>query len=434
MSVGPRGGAGGPGRGDARRGGRGGRRAGRSATRASARPRCSPRSALSALAVGDARGRLAARRRGRARGRRRRAALVALGILAALLYRRPRADRAAGRSARSRSGCRSPLGGETASLLIPLYGVIAAGALAEAFRWLRRGTGPDALDVAEAAAAPAAALRADRARRRRGALRACRRCTRPTSRWRSRTSASSTPRSRCCWRLLRRRRLDPGAAARRVLARRAGSRCVFAAVGFYEYATGHLLLSNAKVQEANDLKPYFRVNSLFFDPNIYGRFLALTMIALAADAAVERASAAPCCSSRVALGGAVGGAGALAVAVELRGAARRASPCSAALRWSPLAGARRGRRLGARAAVGVVLLAPGALEIDTRSDGLAGQGDQRPLRPRQRRAVDGPRPAGVGLRLRLVRRALPGPRGRALRAAWRPSRTRSRSRWPPSRA
>jgi O-antigen ligase len=62
----------------------------------------------------------------------------------------------------------------------------------------------------------------------------------------------------------------------------AGLSVVFALVGFYEYATGHLLLSNAKVQEANDLKPYFRVNSLFFDPNIYGRFLALTMIALAA--------------------------------------------------------------------------------------------------------------------------------------------------------
>ena len=35
--------------------------------------------------------------------------------------------------------------------------------------------------------------------------------------------------------------------------------------------------------EANEIKPYFRVNSLFFDPNIYGRFLALTMIVLAAS-------------------------------------------------------------------------------------------------------------------------------------------------------
>jgi len=56
---------------------------------------------------------------------------------------------------------------------------------------------------------------------------------------------------------------------------------VFAAVGFLEFGTGRLLISNAKVLHANEIKPYFRVNSLFFDPNIYGRFLALTMIALA---------------------------------------------------------------------------------------------------------------------------------------------------------
>jgi O-antigen ligase len=55
----------------------------------------------------------------------------------------------------------------------------------------------------------------------------------------------------------------------------------FAAIGFLEFATGHLLISNAKVLSANEIKPYFRVNSLFFDPNIYGRFLALTMIVLA---------------------------------------------------------------------------------------------------------------------------------------------------------
>ncbi|MDX6664483.1 MAG: hypothetical protein QOG68_689 [Solirubrobacteraceae bacterium] len=55
----------------------------------------------------------------------------------------------------------------------------------------------------------------------------------------------------------------------------------FAAVGFFEFGTGRLLISNAKVLHANEIKPYFRVNSLFFDPNIYGRFLALTMIALA---------------------------------------------------------------------------------------------------------------------------------------------------------
>src|SRR4029453_3196177 len=52
-------------------------------------------------------------------------------------------------------------------------------------------------------------------------------------------------------------------------------------VGFVEYATRHLFL-NPKVIASNQLEDYFRVNSLFFDPNIYGRFLAVTMVLVAA--------------------------------------------------------------------------------------------------------------------------------------------------------
>ena len=55
----------------------------------------------------------------------------------------------------------------------------------------------------------------------------------------------------------------------------------FAGVGFVEYATKHLFL-NQKLIESNQFESYFRVNSLFYDPNIYGRFLALVMIGLAA--------------------------------------------------------------------------------------------------------------------------------------------------------
>jgi O-antigen ligase len=55
----------------------------------------------------------------------------------------------------------------------------------------------------------------------------------------------------------------------------------FAGVGFVEYATKHIFL-NQKLIESNQFESYFRVNSLFFDPNIYGRFLALVMIGLAA--------------------------------------------------------------------------------------------------------------------------------------------------------
>jgi putative inorganic carbon (HCO3(-)) transporter len=56
---------------------------------------------------------------------------------------------------------------------------------------------------------------------------------------------------------------------------------VFVAIGFGEYATRELLW-NAKVIESNQFESYFRVNSLFFDPNIYGRFLAVVMVGMAA--------------------------------------------------------------------------------------------------------------------------------------------------------
>lgn len=58
-----------------------------------------------------------------------------------------------------------------------------------------------------------------------------------------------------------------------------GLAVAFAGVGFVEYARKSLFL-NPKVVAANQYDNYFRVNSLFFDPNIYGRFLALVMIAV----------------------------------------------------------------------------------------------------------------------------------------------------------
>jgi O-antigen ligase len=54
---------------------------------------------------------------------------------------------------------------------------------------------------------------------------------------------------------------------------------VFTGIGFVEYARKQLFL-NPKVVAANEYGNYFRVNSLFFDPNIYGRFLAIVMIAV----------------------------------------------------------------------------------------------------------------------------------------------------------
>ena len=54
---------------------------------------------------------------------------------------------------------------------------------------------------------------------------------------------------------------------------------LFAGIGFVEYYRKHLFL-NPKVVAANEYSNFFRVNSLFFDPNIYGRFLALVMVAV----------------------------------------------------------------------------------------------------------------------------------------------------------
>jgi O-antigen ligase len=54
---------------------------------------------------------------------------------------------------------------------------------------------------------------------------------------------------------------------------------VFVGVGLIEYYRKTLFL-NPKVVAADLYSNYFRVNSLFFDPNIYGRFLAIVMIAV----------------------------------------------------------------------------------------------------------------------------------------------------------
>jgi O-antigen ligase len=54
---------------------------------------------------------------------------------------------------------------------------------------------------------------------------------------------------------------------------------LFAGVGFVEYFRKSLFL-NPKVVAADQYDNYFRVNSVFFDPSIYGRFLALVMIAV----------------------------------------------------------------------------------------------------------------------------------------------------------
>ena len=62
---------------------------------------------------------------------------------------------------------------------------------------------------------------------------------------------------------------------------------VFCAVGFVQYATGAVLV-NPKVMASNEYTSYFRANSLFFDPNIYGRFLVVVILAVGAVIAWSR--------------------------------------------------------------------------------------------------------------------------------------------------
>ena len=52
---------------------------------------------------------------------------------------------------------------------------------------------------------------------------------------------------------------------------------VFAIVGFYQYQTRDIF-QNPKVIYANAYAPFFRVNSVFWDPSVYGRFLVVAII------------------------------------------------------------------------------------------------------------------------------------------------------------
>jgi O-antigen ligase len=135
---------------------------------------------------------------------------------------------------------------------------------------------------------------------------------------------------------------------------------LFVLFGFWEYAARDLIW-NDEVIKSNDFHTYFRVNSLFWDPNVYGRYLALTITAIVAARLWAR-------DSRLVLGLGV------LVAVFWLGLITTFSQSSfaallvglavlAALRWSLrwTAAACAG---GAIAAVAFVLAAGGSLKID----------------------------------------------------------------------
>jgi hypothetical protein len=63
---------------------------------------------------------------------------------------------------------------------------------------------------------------------------------------------------------------------------------LFALVAFAEFGLRELLW-NDTIIAANEIHTHFRVNSLFWDPNIFGRYLAVTIVALGAVMLWQRA-------------------------------------------------------------------------------------------------------------------------------------------------
>ena len=165
-------------------------------------------------------------------------------------------------------------GGDTSNLLLPLYLVIAAGVLAYAVPRLRATPGLD--DDADGARARRAAL-LEWLLPARSCCTPCRPPTRRTSTARSSQVIFFYVPFALLFALLVRIDWTPRLAG--PLPRRSCSSLAvaFVGIGFVEYAKRELLL-NPKVISSNQFESYFRVNSLFFDPNIYGRFLATVML------------------------------------------------------------------------------------------------------------------------------------------------------------
>jgi O-antigen ligase len=67
----------------------------------------------------------------------------------------------------------------------------------------------------------------------------------------------------------------------------AGLAVIFSVIGFAEWFSGNLLF-NSKLEVLNQLHGYFAVTSVFFDPDIFGRYLALTMILMVAVLLYDR--------------------------------------------------------------------------------------------------------------------------------------------------
>ena len=205
--------------------------------------------------------------------------LVVLGVGAWLIHRRPALLALAAAGALP---FRVPIesGGDTANLLVPLYVVIAAGVLAYALPRLRAPRGLDDLEREDAREvehergplewllAGAIVLYAVQATYSSDFDEAL-----------SQTIFFYVPFA-LLFALLVRIRWTAQLAGRCLIVLLVLA-AAFVGIGFVEYAKRELLL-NPKVIASNQFESYFRVNSLFFDPNIYGRFLVTVMLGVAA--------------------------------------------------------------------------------------------------------------------------------------------------------
>ena len=291
------------------------------------------------------------------------AGAVLLAICALLFDRRPELLALAATAALP---FRIPIesGGDTANLLVPLYLVIAAGALAYAIPRLRAPPGLDDDDDDDAS---------DRGSR--GAIEwllagsvvlyaAQAAYSSDFDRALSQVIFFYVPFA-LLYALLVRIAWTPRLAGR-CLAVALALAVAFVGIGFVEYARRELLL-NPKVISSNQFESYFRVNSLFFDPNIYGRFLVTVMLGLAALLLWSRRTLLVAgCAAALALlwAGLVLTLSQSSFTALLAGLA-----VLGALRWGALRAAAVGAVFAVAGAV-VVLAAPGAVGVDQSADAV----------------------------------------------------------------
>lgn len=177
-------------------------------------------------------------------------------------------------------------GGTTANLLVPLYLVVAAGALAWIVPALRQPAPSDAGDTANEDGSGGWAIWVERLLALYIVLYGLQAIYSPSFETALQQMVFFYVPFTLLYRLLRELRWTPG-MIRICLQLTIALAVIFSAIGFAEYATKTIILSS-KLVVANDLHTYFTVNSVFYDPDIFGRYLALAMILLAVLLLYER--------------------------------------------------------------------------------------------------------------------------------------------------